>query len=144
MTAFAAPALMGALLERLRVRFATESVVVSWGWPGGDSEPREWVKIGDVDGDTQPVTIGPTFPREETSELSVTIKVRHATTIQQGVTERAYEIADDVDAEIRSDLTIGGTVRTALLQGPFSLRQRESGQEREAELTLTVTYRARL
>lgn len=144
MTAFAFPALKGALLERLRARVALEGVAVSWGWPGGQAPPKEWIEIGDVDGDTQPASIGAGYPREETSELAVTVRVRHVTTIQQAVSERAAEIASEIDAELRADPSVGGVVRTALVQGPFALRERESGQEREAELPLTVTYRARL
>ncbi len=142
-------ALKDALLEKLQAREGLAGVQVSYGFP--KTPQKEIVMLGDIHGRQTPGALG-RLSREERYRLEVTVKVEKQGTSQQPVTQRAYALADELEAQLRSDPTVGGVVRVAQIGGEqddpgrFQLEEfaTADGQGRMAVLTIDVACQARI
>lgn len=114
---------------------------MTWGWP--KVAQRDMLLIGEVPkAQQEPAALGKRT-RREAYELVIKIKVERKTSDQSVVTERAYDIADEIEECLWEDFTIGGTV----LQAQFSIGQLEefAGDDvRAAVVTASVLCEARL
>lgn len=138
------PTLKANLKAALQARAGLSGVQVSWGWPSAPA--KEMILLGDVrDGTQDPAGMRSTpHHRDETYSVEVTIWVERIGADQQSATERAFELAAEIEDELRNDLTVGGAVRTAQVQGRVEIEERASDRARLALLTINVHCKARL
>ena len=139
------PALKAALVERLAL--ALPGVQVSYGIPAGEMEP-DLVVVGEAIDESQEDAAYGQYRREETYGLRVIVSVvRDKLEDQQVVTERAFEIAREIETSLRDWGRVGnpfdGIVRTALVTGT-DLEEPVSASEREGRVTLTVSCSERI
>lgn len=123
---------------------ALHNVRISYGAPlPGDA--REFVWLGDADGDQQWAAIGHQR-REEDYQVTVTIFAAKEGTDQQATTERAFAMAAAIETQLRSDPTVAGAVRVCGFGGQIKLEERASqdGKRRGALLDVTLTCKARI
>lgn len=142
MAASTIPAFKAALATALRARANLANVQVSYGAPL-PAPADEFVWLADVEGEQEAAALG-AQKREEIYELTIIVSVIRAGGDQQAVTERAFALASEIEAELRGDGTVGGTVRFAQIAGPFRLEEMASDTHRGAQLTITVGVRARI
>jgi hypothetical protein len=137
------PALKANLASALKARTAFANVQVTYG-PPLPSPAREYVWLADVEGDEEPAALG----RNRHSEiygLTVIIQAVREGVDQQAATERAYSFRDEIDAQLRSDITVAGALGSgwAYVGGHFKLEELASDAQRGALLTITVSCEAR-
>lgn len=135
------PAFKAALLAALQQRTGLHGVEVSWGYPF-NSQSREWLFLGNVSGDQTAAALG-RQRREESYDLEVIIAVLKPGSRGdiRARTERAFEIAAEVEDQLRTDASVGQVVRVAQVEGPLRLSEffvGDSGTEVGAELLLTI------
>lgn len=82
--------------------------------------------------------------KDETYTLSVYCSVLREGNMQQTCTERCFELAAEIEDELRTNPTVTGTVRVAQLSTPFSLEEFASDQARQSILTLGVEATERI
>jgi len=137
------PALKGALKAALEARTGLHDVLIAWGWP---RSPRpEMILLGDVpDCKQEPAAMrAGGHTREESYDLSVLIRVERKILDQTTVTQRAYAIAAEIESLLRSDVTVGGTVRVAQF-GAGKLEEQASDEARVALLEVLIYCEARI
>lgn len=136
------PAFKAALLTRLAARTGLSGVQVSYGWPSGQVK-RESMMLGGVSGRQEFRTVGATQKMEEYTLTIYVNVIREGGALQQTADERALALMAEVEAELRSDLTVNNTVLTAQLAG-FDLEPMASAESRQASLTLSIDVIARI
>jgi len=82
--------------------------------------------------------------KDETYTLSVYCSVLREGNMQQTCTERCFELAAEIEDELRTNPTVTSTVRVAQLSTPFSLEEFASDQARQSILTLGVEATERI
>lgn len=111
----AAAVVKAALVDMLRTAYAGETVAVSYGHPGRPLEADVVAAMGvyaEQGGATMRTGGG---SREEELRLTVEIScfVGGGPEAQQPATERAYALLGTLEAALRADQSLGGTVREA-------------------------------
>jgi hypothetical protein len=138
------PAVKAALLARLESRPGLTGVQICYGAPIPNPS-REFVWLGNVSGDQEWAAIGQ-LSRSEEYDLEVIVMVRREGSDQQACTERCFEIAEELAAELRSDptLAIGGRAFVASFGGAIELEESASDTARGSTLTVGVHCMARI
>lgn len=134
------PAFKAALFTALKARANLANVQVTYG-PPLPQPTREWIWLGDVDGQQDAAAFGH-FRREETFALTVLIGVTRGGTAQQDATERAFTIAADIENELRTNADVAATVRLAEIKGPLRLEELQAPDSTSVGAHLTITIRA--
>lgn len=131
------PALKKSLRALLAARTALSDVQVVYGAPL-PNPAREFIWLGDVTGSQDWATIGHT--RVEDYDLDVLVSVAREGTDQQAATERAFELASEIELALRADQTVSGAVTVASFGGNVNLTELAStdGMSRGAHLTVQV------
>ena len=81
---------------------------------------------------------GPVPKKEESYILDVYVSVLREGNQQQTCTERCFALAAEIEDELRTNITMTGTVRVAELLSPFNLEEFASDQARQSILTLGI------
>lgn len=118
MASSVAPVLKSGLVTMLTTAFADEPTVrVSYGHPGLAPEP-DLVGVMGVLTEQETATLG-NRSREETLRVAVTVScaVGGGPEAQQAATERAYALLADIESALRTDPTVGGACRMAVVEG---------------------------
>jgi len=132
-----APAFKAALLTALTARSGLSGVTVSYGVPLGG--PRESITLADISGSQEFRTMGGPVPKKEESYvLDVYVSVLREGNQAQTCTERCFALAAEIEDELRTNITMSGTVRVAELSSPFNLEEYASDQARQSVLTLGI------
>lgn len=137
------PALKRNLATALAARTALSGIQVTYGAPL-PNPGREYVWLADVEGDEEPAALGRNR-HAETYNLTVIIQALREGADQQSATERAYAFRDEIDTQLRSDVTVAGALGSgwAIVAGHFKLEELASDSQRGALLTITVACEAR-
>jgi len=130
-----------ALLTALTARAGLSGVTVSYGAP--TQGPREFIALSDISGTQEFAMLGK-LRKDETYTLSVYCSVLREGNMQQTCTERCFELAAEIEDELRTNPTVTSTVRVAQLSTPFSLEEFASDQARQSILTLGVEATERI
>lgn len=136
-----APAFKAALLTALQARTGLAGVTISYGAPL--QAPREFIALGDISGDQEFAALG-ALRKDETYTLTVYCSVLREGNMQQACTERCFALAAEIETELRSNVTMSGTVRVAELRSPFQLDEFASDQARQSILTLGIEATERI
>jgi hypothetical protein len=136
-----APAFKDALYDALAARSGLSGVTVSYGVPLG--APREFIALTDINGTQQFAALG-ALRKDETYTLDVYVSVLREGNQQQQCSERCFAIAAEVEDELRTNVTMSGTVRVAELLSPFQLEEYGSDQARQSILTLGIQATERI
>lgn len=141
MSSSTAPAFKAALLTALAARAGLSGVTISYGAPL--SAPREFIALGDISGEQEFAALG-ALKKNETYTLEVFCSVLREGNQQQACTERCFELAEEIENELRGNVTMTGTVRVAQLRSPFSLEEFGSDQARQSILSLGIEATERI
>ena len=136
-----APAFKAALLTALTARTGLSGVTISYGVPL--NAPREFIALGDISGSQEFAALG-ALRKDETYTLSVYVSVLREGNQQQTCTERCFALAAEIEDELRTNVTMTGTVRVAELLSPFRLEEYASDQARQSVLTLGIQATERI
>lgn len=136
-----APAMKAALYTALAARAGLSGVTISYGAPL--QAPREFIALADIDGSQEFAQLG-ALKKNETYTLTVYCSVLREGNQQQACTERCFELAAELEDELRTNPTMSGTVRVAELATPFTLEEFASDQARQSVLTLGITANERI
>jgi hypothetical protein len=137
------PALKLALQTQLAGRVNLAGVQISYGFPGPEPEV-EYIWLADVKGQQHLATIG-TRARDETYTLTVLIKSQNMDPAdQRTATERAFALMAELEAQLRTDPTVNGSVQVAQIEGPVELVELAGDASRGALLTVSVYCKARI
>jgi hypothetical protein len=136
------PALKAALLSLLSARAGLSGVQVVYGAPL-PNPGREFISLAGTTGDQATASLG-RLSREEEYRLTIYVSALREGLDQQSCTERAFALAAEVENAVRSDPTVSGTVRTALVDGPFTLEEGATDAHRTALVTLSLFCHARI
>lgn len=132
-----APAFKAAMLTALGNRSGLSGVTISYGAPL--QGPREFIALGDISGSQEFRTMGGPVPKKEESYvLDVYVSVLREGNQQQTCSERCFALAAEIEDELRTNITMSGTVRVAELLSPFQLEEFGSDQARQSILTLGI------
>lgn len=143
MTAFTTqPKVKAKLAEITEDRANLSGVQVAYGHPGKRVE-SEFISFKDIAGDQEARELG-NHRRFENYVVEVEVNVLRKGNEQQAVTERAYELAAEVEEAVRAEPTLGSLVVDAQIVGPFDLTEQFSEQGRLAAVFLGVRVRARI
>jgi hypothetical protein len=143
------PAVKRALKHVLDDRPGLAGVLISWGTPYPADIP-EYIWIGNVEPHEQSPSGMRTAPhsREETFSLNVQISVlQTGTEDHELVTERAYELAAEIEDALRDDMTINGSLGNGWAQvGGLPLEERgpDENATRESVINARIDCRARI
>jgi hypothetical protein len=138
-----APALKAALFAALQA-LALDGVDVVYAMPSRKIG-RDHIRLHRILQDEEAATLG-AQRREERYDLYVAVRVVRAFAEDPQVTgERAFDIYSEVTDLIRSDLTVGGVVRTAEPVG-WELNETANNESgwRDAQLDARIRCRARI
>lgn len=136
------PALKAALLSLLAARAGLAGVQVVYGAPL-PNPGREFISLGGTDGSQETAALG-RLRREEEYRLTIYVSVLREGQDQQAATERVFALVAEVEDAVRADPSVGGVVRTALLDGPFTLEEGATDTHRTALVTVSLLCNARI
>ena len=136
-----APAFKAALLTALQARTGLSGVTLSYGAPL--QGPREFIALGDISGSQQFAALG-ALRKDETYVLDVYVSVLREGNQQQSCSERCFALAAEIEDELRTNVTMSGTVRVAELLSPFQLEEFAGDQARQSILTLGIQVTERI
>ena len=136
-----APAFKAALQTALAARTGLSGVTVSYGAP--TQGPRESITLGDINGSQEFAALG-ALRKDETYTLDVFVSVLREGNQAKECTERCFAIAAEIEDELRTNVTMTGTVRVAEVQSPFQLEEYASDQARQSVLTLGIQATERI
>jgi hypothetical protein len=130
-----------ALEELLKARFGKG--VVEAGIPLRDPG-KELLMIGDVEGDTAPVTVGRNR-RAETYTIDVIVSVVRPGGNQRAANARAWELVAELEELVQEHKTLGGVVLEAGIAGSFTFTKHgDTSGTREARIRVPVACKARI
>lgn len=115
---------------------------VSYGHPGNDFE-NEHVWVGDSEDWTQEWAAIGSRRREETYNLSLFVVVVRPGDNEEEATDRAFEIWNQIQEDVRDNVTLGESVRIAELT-PRSYKGMFTDEGRGVELAATVFCKSRI
>lgn len=130
-----------ALVALLSARGGLSGVQIGYGMPPGALQ-REHILLGLVDASQEYRALG-TARKFEDYTATVHIGVMREGTDQQAADERALALLAEVEATLRTDPTVSGTVLTAEV-GNYRLEPLANENTREARITLDIRTRARI
>ena len=136
-----APAFKAAMLTALQAHTGLSGVTLSYGAPL--QAPREFIALGGISGSQEFAALG-ALRRDETYILDVYVSVLREGNQQQTCTERCFALAAEIEDELRTNVTMSGTVRVAELLSPFQLEEFASDQARQSILTLGIQATERI
>ena len=136
-----APAFKAALLTALQARSGLSGVTLSYGAPL--QGPREFIALADLSGSQEFAALG-ALRKDETYVLDVYVSVLREGNQQQTCTERCCALAAEIEDELRTNVTMSGTVRVAELLSPFQLEEFAGDQARQSILTLGIQATERI
>jgi hypothetical protein len=136
-----APAFKAALQTALTARTGLSGVTVSYGAP--TQGPRESITLGDISGSQEFAALG-ALRKDEIYTLDVFVSVLREGSQAKQCTERCFAIAAEIEDELRTNVTMSGTVRVAEVQSPFQLEEYASDQARQSVLTLGIQATERI
>lgn len=136
-----APAFKAALLTALGARAGLSGVTISYGAPL--AAPREFIALADISGEQEFAALG-ALRKNETYTLEIYCSVLREGNQQQACTERCFELAAEIEDELRTNPTMSGTVRVAQLRSPFSVEEFGSDQARQSILSLGIEATERI
>lgn len=146
MTASTIPAFKSALKTALEghADVGVAGVLVVWGDPTpAQKAERAFVLMLTADGEQEPGSLG-ALKRDEEYDQTLLISVLYEGDQQQQAEERAWAIADGVQAAIAADMTLGGVVREAQLVGRVRGESFSDGNRSEGRVFVTVRGKARI
>lgn len=143
------PAAIGGLLATLRSAAGLSGVAVYDG-PPMTADPADWVAVGydptdpltSVDASQVPASLG-NRAREESYEVVCSLASWSGDEDMAARRVRALDLFAAVEAAVRTDITLGGAVRTAQIAS-YSLTQEQTGQGASAGVRFRVGCSARL
>lgn len=130
-----------ALLAQMTARAELDGVQVTGGHPGDDIDVNATVFLHDASSEpadfgTLGSGLGGIPKRDTTVGIDVVVQVGEGGNDQQGVEDRALDLAAAVELGVRDDVTLGGTVHAARVR---TVRQTNIKPEnRQAWLTQVV------
>lgn len=130
-----------ALVTALSARAGLSGVQIVYGMPPGALQ-REHILLGPVDGTQEYRALG-TARKFDDYTVTLYITAMREGTNQQAADERALAIMAEVEDEVRTDPTVGGTVLTAEVSR-YRLEPLAGEGAREARITLDIQTRARI
>ena len=130
-----------ALVTLLSNRTGLAGVQIGYGMPPGALQ-REHMLLGIVDASQEYRAIGTTRKFEDYT-VTLHIGVVREGTNQQAADERALALLAQVEAALRDDPTVSGTVLTAEI-GRYRMEPLASETTRECRITLDINTRARI
>lgn len=136
-----APAFKAALYTALQARAGLSGVTISYGAPL--NAPREFIALADISGEQEFAALG-ALRKNETYTLDIYCSVLREGNQQQACTERCFELAAEIEDELRTNPTMSSTVRVAELRSPFSLEEYGSDQARQSILSLGIQATERI
>lgn len=142
------PAFKAALLTRLQADAGLTGVDLSYGVPFPRTPDREWVWLGNAEGEQETAAMGQRR-REETWVQEIVVScIKPARESQQTLTERAFAITAVIEDSLRTWSALpgpvfGGVVRQALVIGT-QLEELADESEREARVTIRVACANRI
>ena len=134
-------AMRAAFIALLTARSGLSGVQIGYGMPPGALQ-REHILLGPVDATQEYRALGTTRKFEDYT-VSLFISVTREGVQQQTADERALTLLAEVDACLRANPTVSGTVLTAEL-ARYRLEPLASETTREARITVEVQTRARI
>lgn len=143
------PTAMAGLLASLRSTSALSGVEVHDG-PPMTSDPGEWVAVGydpldpttSVEASQVPASLG-NRAREESYEVLCSLASWSGDEDMANRRVRALELFAAVESAVRSDITLGGAVRTAQIAS-YALTQEQTGSGSSAGVRFRIACSARL
>jgi hypothetical protein len=133
-----------ALHAALVARVGLAGVLVTRGVEPVDQMVTELVVIGDVTRSSQTAAALGRQRREEDYSLDVEVSVLgHHADDPDALAERAAALVAEVEAELRSNIDVGGVVRTAQVAS-VGLQEGSDGNQRWAVMPMSVTVRQRI
>lgn len=142
------PAFKAALLAALQARAGLTGVQLAYGSPY-PNPGREFISLADVDGEQEARALGHLKRREDLTLTCLIMVIREGMN-QQAATERAFEIAGEIEDCLRADPTLdatyvgAGQIIAAQVTGPLSLEERANDALRSALVTLSVGWASRI
>jgi hypothetical protein len=134
-------AMRAALIALLQARAGLTGVQLGYGMPSGALQ-REHILLGQVEATQEYAAIG-TVRKFEDYTVALFISVTREGVQQQEADERALALLAEVDACLRSNPTVSGTVLTAEL-ARYRMEPLASDTTREARITVEIQTRARI
>lgn len=150
MSASTVPAFKLQLRTNLQARAALAGVQITYGPPtpqpgwGADVNTVEYIWLGDVQGTQEWLTFSSAGgTREEEYDLTVWLLVAKATSPDdyQAAGNRAFALMAEIENEVRTDHTVGGTVLEAEVAS-FIFVEDAKPEVNEARIALTVHVKA--
>jgi hypothetical protein len=137
------PAFKKKLKELLvaRPNIVSANVLVSWGLPGNMAE-TEFIALLGTEGEQEAAALG-AQKREEEFFLTLVASVLRGGDDQQSAEERAWELVAEVENQLRSDATVGATVREAQIAGEIASGVFHDPKEQVTEGRVVFQVRAR-
>jgi hypothetical protein len=126
----------------LAARVGLTSVQISYGPPAVGTQ-REYIWLGDADGEQTYAAMAAGNQRLEEYDLSVIVDVILEGTGEQAADERCFAIQAEIENQIRSDKTVNGAVTDAQI-GRFKLTEdvTQDGMTRTARLVTLLHCQA--
>ena len=136
------PTLKSNLKTQLAARGGLSGVQIAYGPPSVGME-REYIWLGDVEGDQLFAAMAAPNQRQEEYDLEVIVDVIREGTDEQSADERCFAIQAEIENQLRSDLTVNGAVTVAQI-GRFKLTENVTadGMTRTARLVTLVHCQA--
>lgn len=136
------PTLKANLVAQLQARGGLTGVQVSYGPPLPDPQ-REYIWVGDVDGQQEFAAMAAPNQRHETYRVQVIVGVLHEGTDSKAADDRCFTLLGELEQQLRGDVTVNGAVALAAL-GTFTLTEfvAPDGMNRTAQLVTQVDCQA--
>lgn len=133
-----------ALYTALSARPALAGVLISRGADTTDLMTPELIMLGDITPSTQAAAALGRQRREEDYTLAIEVSVlAHHADDPDTPAERCEALVAEIEDELRTNIDLGGVVRTAQVTG-VGLREGSDGQTRWAEMPVSVSFRQRI
>jgi len=136
------PTMKANLKTLLSARAGLTGVQISYGPPSVGTQ-REYIWLGDVEGEQTYAAMAAANQRYENYELSVTVDVILEGTDPKPADERCFVLYGEVENQIRTDKTVNGAVTDAQC-GRFRLTENTTadGMTRTARLVTLIRCQA--
>jgi hypothetical protein len=138
------------LQKTLEAAAPLKGIPVIWGPPVGDDRPAEFVSVGfgpnGESGDAER-NWGPIGAGQLEEDLTIELQVEssgHDGTDLKGAYTRSFEIAADVEAAIRADITLGDLLLLPARLSRWRGRYFRADKVRGHRVFLTLTAQARI
>lgn len=136
------PTLKANLQAQLQARGGLSGVRVTYGPPLPDPG-REYIWLGDVNGEQEYATFNAPNKMHEAYTLQVIVSVVKEGTDSKAADDRCFVLFGEVESQLRTDPTVNGAVTEAHV-GPFRLTEfvAPDGMNRTAQLIVDINCQA--